>query len=239
MVINHPNTNHMAVHSTTPSSPSGLFKFKGNPEPVEMVCVIPARLSGRLSKLPREPPKGKGNRLEERSGLADATLVLLPTLADEYRQRYEGEMRRRATAGMVRRSASLPAAENNRLRWAAIAAAAAGESGASSPRDGGSSPVARAGSGSGGFGGAPPARPSGLMRSASSASTFGRLQSLNFGRGGRATSTSSGGSGGPPVAPLRSALRTSSSSAGGAVQLTAPAAAAAAGEQAQRGADMV
>jgi hypothetical protein len=54
----------------------GLFKFKGSPEPVELVHLALAALAGR--SFPAEPPKGKGARLEAREGLLASGRAPLP-----------------------------------------------------------------------------------------------------------------------------------------------------------------
>ena len=67
---------------------AGRYRFKGNPEPVDLVAVTPASLAGRLALLPPDPPKGKGVRLHSRCGLALASDgSMLPALPDMYRAR--------------------------------------------------------------------------------------------------------------------------------------------------------
>eukprot|EP00798_Chlamydomonas_sp_ICE-L_P008616 gene8616-34059_t len=46
---------------------TGIFQLKGNKEPINMVYVTTELLFRR--KFPTDPPKGKGNRLSEASGL--------------------------------------------------------------------------------------------------------------------------------------------------------------------------
>jgi hypothetical protein len=58
----------------------GMFKFKGNPEPIELVHITLAALAAR--RYPSEPPKGKGNRLEARSGLVATATVALPDVPE-------------------------------------------------------------------------------------------------------------------------------------------------------------
>ncbi len=55
----------------------GVFRFKGNPEPVELVHVTLARLAQRV--FPAEAPRGKGARLEALSGRVGAAIVDLPS----------------------------------------------------------------------------------------------------------------------------------------------------------------
>jgi hypothetical protein len=54
----------------------GLFKFKGSPEPVELVHLQLAALAAR--SFPADPPKGKGARLEAREGLLASGRATLP-----------------------------------------------------------------------------------------------------------------------------------------------------------------
>lgn len=65
----------------------GSFKFKGNPEPLQMVNVMLAGLAGRSYFFPKDPPKGKGNRVAANEGLAGVAVAPLPTLAAQYRAR--------------------------------------------------------------------------------------------------------------------------------------------------------
>ncbi|KIY91248.1 hypothetical protein MNEG_16716 [Monoraphidium neglectum] len=92
----------------------GLYRFKGNPLPVELVHVTMTSLSGRV--YPSEPPRGKGGRLEDRAGLIAAGPAPLPALAREYR--------RRTPAFVLRRYSSRLAAADARRCTAARAAGA-------------------------------------------------------------------------------------------------------------------
>jgi len=65
----------------------GLFKFKGNPQPLEMVNVMLSSLGGRAGFFPLDPPKGKGGRVAERAGLAGSVMAPLPVVAAQYRAR--------------------------------------------------------------------------------------------------------------------------------------------------------
>lgn len=65
----------------------GLFKFKGNPQPLAMVDMTLASLVGRLPLLPKDPPKGKGGRVAAREGLVMRCEAHLPVLAQLYRAR--------------------------------------------------------------------------------------------------------------------------------------------------------
>jgi hypothetical protein len=63
----------------------GFYKFKGSPQPLQMVNVTLASLSGRLLLLPSAPPKGKGDRVSAKSGLAASCELAIPSLAQAYR----------------------------------------------------------------------------------------------------------------------------------------------------------
>uniref|UniRef100_A0A383VRV6 Guanylate cyclase domain-containing protein n=1 Tax=Tetradesmus obliquus TaxID=3088 RepID=A0A383VRV6_TETOB len=65
----------------------GSFRFKGNPQPLQMVNVMAASLAGRAALFPADPPKGKGNRVAAGEGLAGSAVAQLPTLALQYRAR--------------------------------------------------------------------------------------------------------------------------------------------------------
>ena len=65
----------------------GLYKFKGNPQPLPMVNITLTSLAGRLPLLPKDPPKGKGGRVAAREGLVAACEANIPTLAQAYRAR--------------------------------------------------------------------------------------------------------------------------------------------------------
>jgi hypothetical protein len=60
----------------------GLFQVKGDPRPTEVVQLSAAHLNGRLPLLPKDPPKGKGTRLQARSScVAEVKGVPLPSAA--------------------------------------------------------------------------------------------------------------------------------------------------------------
>jgi hypothetical protein len=70
----------------------GTFRFKGS-DLVEMVWVTSAALAARNSLMPREEPKGKGKRVQDRSGMADAALASLPDVLPGLRETFMEEAR--------------------------------------------------------------------------------------------------------------------------------------------------
>lgn len=96
--------------STTPfevyAYRTGIFKFKGNPEEIEMVYVALAQLSGR--SFPSEPPKGKGNRIAALSGKALSSVGMFPELLRTLRANFvrsqprHGERWRKAVAATLK-----------------------------------------------------------------------------------------------------------------------------------------
>jgi len=70
----------------------GTFRFKGS-DLVDMVWVTSASLAARHSHMPREEPKGKGRRVTERSGMADAALASLPDILPGLRQTFIEEVK--------------------------------------------------------------------------------------------------------------------------------------------------
>jgi hypothetical protein len=97
----------------------GLFQVKGDPGPTEVVQLSLSHLTGRLALLPPEPPKGKGQCLEKRSGCVHVVPgVPLPAAAEQ------------AAASML---PALRAQAAAALAAAAAAAAAAGTAGGSLP----------------------------------------------------------------------------------------------------------
>jgi hypothetical protein len=89
----------------------GTFRFKGA-DTVDMVWVTTTSLAARHGLMPREEPKGKGRRVAERSGTADAALASLPDILPTLREAF--------------------------LQEVSSAAAAAAAAGASGPESGGS-----------------------------------------------------------------------------------------------------
>eukprot|EP00877_Chromochloris_zofingiensis_P010007 jgi/Chrzof1/525/Cz01g19010.t1 len=89
----HPaHVSPFAQLATPPTAPAvvmayslGSFRFKGNPNALDMVHVTVKQLSGRV--FPADPPKGKGQRLEAKSGLVDTCEVSLPAFAADLRHR--------------------------------------------------------------------------------------------------------------------------------------------------------
>jgi hypothetical protein len=65
----------------------GQYKFKGNPQALQMVNVMLTALAGRLPLLPKDPPKGKGGRVAEKDGIVATCDANMPILAREYRNR--------------------------------------------------------------------------------------------------------------------------------------------------------
>ncbi|GLI65643.1 hypothetical protein VaNZ11_009242 [Volvox africanus] len=64
----------------------GVFRFKGNPEPLQMAHVVLEHLAGR--RFPNDAPKGKGAKVSDSSGLLDECDTTLPDLASSLRDRY-------------------------------------------------------------------------------------------------------------------------------------------------------
>ncbi|GAX74578.1 hypothetical protein CEUSTIGMA_g2027.t1 [Chlamydomonas eustigma] len=63
---------------------TGVFRFKGSGEDIHMVHVTTKLLEGRT--FPSDPPKGKGNRVAEASGLASSGNVQLPDTPFRFRE---------------------------------------------------------------------------------------------------------------------------------------------------------
>eukprot|EP00878_Enallax_costatus_P024842 GHUV01026534.1.p1 GENE.GHUV01026534.1~~GHUV01026534.1.p1 ORF type:complete len:250 (+),score=36.52 GHUV01026534.1:253-1002(+) len=61
----------------------GSFLYKGNPQPIEMVCFAAADLAGR--SYPAAAPGGKGMRLVQRVDVMDRVVVGLPAVLEGFR----------------------------------------------------------------------------------------------------------------------------------------------------------
>jgi len=65
---------------------TGVFRFKGNPNDINMVYATTDALSGR--SFPSEPPKGKGGRVAEASGHVMTVAAMLPDVAQKYKESF-------------------------------------------------------------------------------------------------------------------------------------------------------
>lgn len=95
----------------------GMFRFKGLPDPLSVVHIIPSFLAGR--RFPHDPPKGKGCRVTEVHGVALTTQMPLLTIVDTYRKQHDlftlrsNLMRERAAS---LRSCGVPGSPRNMIQ---------------------------------------------------------------------------------------------------------------------------
>ncbi|GAX78739.1 hypothetical protein CEUSTIGMA_g6176.t1 [Chlamydomonas eustigma] len=68
----------------------GMFRFKGSPEVIPIVNVLPSWLANR--RFPQEAPKGKGDRVLELNSVVGASYVPMLQVVTAYRERHEGPL---------------------------------------------------------------------------------------------------------------------------------------------------